>query len=65
MESLRPLSHPDDKATGQEGETKKKRAWPRVGPDEKISETKEPEPSVEAPAESTDAAPEAVVLENY
>jgi len=65
MESLRPLSHPDDKATDGEDETKTKRAWPRVGPDETISETKEPEPSVKAPAESTDAVSEALVLEKF
>ncbi len=65
MESLRPLSHPDDEAKDGEGEQKTKRSWPRVGPDEKISEGEEPEPSVQAPAERTDDAPEALVLENY
>ena len=65
MESLRPLSHPDDKGADDAGETKTKRAWPRVGPDEKITETKTPEPSVQAPAEGTNSASEALVFENY
>ncbi len=64
MESLRPLTLPGDKDSDQQDEVKTKRSWPRVGPDENISEVEPVEPSAEAPAATTVSPPAAVVLED-
>ena len=64
MESLRPLTLPGDKKSDQQGEVKTKRAWPRVGPDEDISEAEPVEPGAEAPAATADSPPSALVLED-
>jgi general secretion pathway protein D len=64
MESLRPLTLPGDKKSDQRGEVKTKRAWPRVGPDEDISEAEPVEPGAEAPAATADSPPSALVLED-
>ncbi|MEE8287232.1 MAG: type II secretion system protein GspD, partial [Gammaproteobacteria bacterium] len=62
MESLRPLTLPGDEKSGQKGDVKTKRSWPRVGPDENISEA-EPVTSGTAPP-TAPAAPAALVLED-
>jgi len=41
MESLRPLAIPDKKDAEEDEDTKIERSWPRVGPDEAITEPKE------------------------
>ena len=64
MESLRPLTIPRDKESDQQDEVKTKRAWPRVGPDEGVSEPDPVEPSAEAPAATADSPPTALVLED-
>ncbi len=65
MQSLRPLTLPDDKESDQQDEVKPKRSWPRVGPDEGISEAEPVEPSAEAPAATTVSPPAALVLEDF
>ncbi len=64
MESLRPLTLPGDKDSDQQDEVKTKRSWPRVGPDENISEAEPVEPNAEAPAATTISPPAALVLED-
>ncbi len=64
MESLRPLTIPDDKKTDKQEKAETKRAWPRVGPDEGISEAEPVEPSAEVPAATTVSPPAALVLED-
>jgi len=64
MQSLRPLTFPGDKKSGDKGEVKIKRAWPRVGPDESISEAEPVEPSAEALPATADSPPGALVLED-
>ena len=64
MESLRPLTIPDDKKTDKQDKAETKRAWPRVGPDEGISEAEPVEPSAEVPAATTVSPPAALVLED-
>jgi len=65
MESLRPLTLPGEKPLEeQKDEMKTERAWPRVGPDKKVLESEQADPSVEAPVEPENAAPGALVLED-
>lgn len=52
MESLRPLTFPGDKKSGDKDEVKMKRAWPRVGPDVDVSETQPTELRPDPPANS-------------
>ena len=59
MESLRPLTLPGDEKSGQKGGVKTKRSWPRVGPDESISEAEPVRSGTEPPT-----APAALVLED-
>ena len=59
MESLRPLTLPGDEKPGQKGDVKTKRSWPRVGPDENISEAEPVKSGTEPPT-----APAALVLED-
>ncbi len=59
MESLRPLTLPGDEKSGQKGDVKTKRSWPRVGPDESISEAEPVKSGTEPPT-----APAALVLED-
>ena len=59
MESLRPLTLPGDEKSDQKGDTKTKRSWPRVGPDESIPEAEPMESGAEPPP-----APDALVLED-
>ena len=59
MESLRPLTLPGDEKSGQKGDVKTKRSWPRVGPDENISEAEPVKSGTEPPT-----APAALVLED-
>lgn len=59
MESLRPLTLPGDEKPGQKGDVKTKRSWPRVGPDENISEAEPVKSGSEPPT-----APAALVLED-
>jgi len=59
MESLRPLTLPGDEKSGQKGGVKTKRSWPRVGPDENISEAEPVKSGTEPPT-----APAALVLED-
>ncbi|GMQ76357.1 MAG: type II secretion system secretin GspD [Gammaproteobacteria bacterium] len=69
MESLRPLTIPGGNKGDEQDEVKTKRAWPRVGPDEGVSEVepadaaKPVEPSVEVPVVTTDSPPGALVLD--
>ncbi|GMQ77046.1 MAG: type II secretion system secretin GspD [Gammaproteobacteria bacterium] len=64
MESLRPLTIPGKKNAGQQDEVKKKRAWPRVGPDENVSEPEPVESGAKAPGEKTVSQPGALVLDD-
>ena len=64
MESLRPLTLPGEKPLEEQGEMETKRAWPRVGPDEKVLETEQADPSVEAPVAPKNSPAEALVLED-
>jgi general secretion pathway protein D len=64
MQSLRPLTFPGDKKPDDKDEVKIKRAWPRVGPDESISEAEPVEPSAEALPATADSPPGALVLED-
>ena len=64
MESLRPLTLPGDKKSEQRDKVKTKRSWPRVGPDENVSEAEPVEPSAEAPPATTVSPPAALVLED-
>ncbi len=59
MESLRPLTLPGDEKSGQKGDVKTKRSWPRVGPDESISEAEPVRSGTEPPT-----APAALVLDD-
>jgi general secretion pathway protein D len=51
MESLRPLTRADGEDGEQQDTVEIKRAWPRVGPDEEVTEAEALEPSTEAPVE--------------
>ncbi|GMQ95913.1 MAG: type II secretion system secretin GspD [Gammaproteobacteria bacterium] len=70
MESLRPLTIPADKQADGQDKVKTKRAWPRVGPDEGVSEiepadaAKPAESGAEAQVETTGSPPGALVLED-
>ena len=64
MESLRPLTLPGEKPIDLQDEVETKRSWPRVGPDERVPETEQKDPSVEAPTVPKNSAPQAVVLED-
>jgi len=55
MESLRPLTLPGEKPIDDLDDIETKRSWPRVGPDDRIPETEQLEPSVDAPAGSSSA----------
>lgn len=59
MESLRPLTLPGDENFDQKDDVKTKRSWPRVGPDENISEAEPVKSGTEPPT-----APAALVLED-
>jgi general secretion pathway protein D len=48
MQSLRPLTIPEKGEPGATEDVKPKRAWPRVGPDEGVSESSSVEPAPEA-----------------
>ncbi len=64
MESLRPLTLPGEQLLEDLGDIKTKRSWPRVGPDDRVPETEQADPSVGAPTESEGSPSEALVLED-
>jgi len=65
MESLRPLTPPGKGAQGEVEDTETKRAWPRVGPDEDVSDEASEDSSVSAPAPAPEDDAEALALDNY
>ena len=65
MESLRPLRRPQDEDADAGDKTERKRAWPRVGPDENLPEDETPEPSVRAPVSPAEPGSKALVLEDF